>query len=180
MKVSILSTVFILAVFLISSCTNEQEKVDTEPLNIPANTPKLTLSANLGGRSPLDTTNTIYIATTLYNPSVDTIRFLSMTCSYEDFFLADSGSFKIAPFNICYSNVPAVIALPPGRKVDHYITIRPVTNQKDLRGQRIKIGMYYVSSIDWSNCFDLYQKRFHAPIIWSNELNLERLYSIIY
>lgn len=56
---------------------------------------ELELTAALGGIIYLDTTSTIHIATTLFNPTKDTLNFVTMTCSYEDLFLTDTSIFKV-------------------------------------------------------------------------------------
>ena len=134
----------------------------------------------------METSPPIYIATTIYNPTDDTIRFLTMTCSYEDFFLTDTADFKVQQDNLCYSNYPTFITLPPKSKTDRYITVRSAKTNftpADYVKYKIKIGMYLITwtkNLKYRDQHDLYENRQKAEIIWSNDLELNKLYREIY
>src|SRR5213595_306018 len=75
----------------------------------PSKSDSLQLFAYLGGVGLfLDTINVIHIVATLYNPTKDTMRFGSMTCSYEDFFTIDNDDYSIQSRYDCFSNYPNV------------------------------------------------------------------------
>ncbi len=142
------------------------------------------MTASLGGAgSFLDTIGVIHIATTLYNPTADTVRFVSMTCSYEDFFTTSTNSFKIQSRYDCYSNYPTVITIPPKAKTDRYIMITRTKKGMNVDTITLKVGMYYLPYKMGDN-FDAiikqYDERQKADILWSNELDLKRLHKINY
>jgi hypothetical protein len=97
---------------------------------VPKTAPALQLSAWLGGITYLDTVPTIHIATTLTNPTADTLHFISMSCSYEDMFVTNTPNYKVTSRHDCYKNYPEVIALPPHAKLDQFIIIRPTKKSK--------------------------------------------------
>ena len=70
----------VFVIILNSSCLSDSSKT----LN---NSSKITLTAALGGMTYLDTNKIVHISTIISNLTEDTIRFMSMSCSYEDFFL---------------------------------------------------------------------------------------------
>jgi len=157
------------------SCQSQDKKQN--------NKPSLELSANLGGIIYLDTTSTIHIATTLYNPTSDTVNFVTMTCSYEDFFLTDTSIFKVQSRYDCYSNVPAVMSIAPNSKLDQFIMVRPTGKDIKIIDNKLRIGMYIMTPKK-ENGFDeiikQYENRQSAKILWSNELDLNRLYRRLY
>lgn len=147
----------------------------------PKKGPTLELTASLGGTgSFLDTIGVIYISTTLFNPTNDTVKFISMTCSYEDMFTTNTDTFKIQSRYDCYSNYPTVVTLPPNAKTDRYIMITRTHKGRSIDTSTLKVGMYYLPYQKDANSDDiinLYDHRKNAAIIWSDELDLKRLYN---
>jgi hypothetical protein len=142
----------------------------------------LELTASLGGIEYLDTTRTIFIATTLYNPTADTIKFVSMSCSFEDFFVTDNPGFKVRP-SVCDKNAPTVEILPPQKKTDRYIMINPVNKESKISDSKIKIGMYFNAvpkNWNFDDIINLYNNREKGKILWSSELDLKKLYRTVY
>lgn len=141
------------------------------------------LSAKLGGIIYLDTTPRIHIATTLHNLTDDTLRFVSMTCSYEDMFLTDTSAFKVQSRNDCFSNFPMVKTLPPRSKLDQFIIVRPVTKEVKTIDNKIRIGMYYLmpeEEKDFDGIVKQYLNRQQGTVLWSEKLDLKRLYRKTY
>lgn len=137
----------------------------------------LVLTASPGGISYSDSAPTIHIATTLYNPTNDTLSCVSMSCSYEDFFLTNNTALPVQSRYACYSNVPMVLHIPPGEKIDHYILLRWVNQADTLLKQKIKVGMYVQEpqkDSGFSGIIQQYEHRKEAPVLWSNEIDLER------
>jgi hypothetical protein len=140
---------------------------------------ELELTAKLGGIIYLDTTSTFHIATTLYNPTNDTIDFVTMTCSYEDLFITDTSIFKVQSRYDCFSNYPEVISMPPKSKLDQFIMVRPTSKDLKLIEHTLKIGMYLMIPNEkngFKGIINQYENRQKANILWSNELDLKRLY----
>ncbi|MBL7724168.1 MAG: hypothetical protein JNK27_08455 [Chitinophagaceae bacterium] len=144
---------------------------------------KLELSAFPGGIKYLDTTQTIHIGTTLFNPTDDTLSFVTMTCSYEDLFLTDTSIFKIQSRYDCFSNSPTVTSIPPKGKLDQFIMVKPINKDIKIGDQKLKIGMYLLTpkiEDGFQGIVRQYEQRQSAKIIWSNELDMKRLYRNIY
>jgi hypothetical protein len=130
----------------------------TTPATITHKTKEtLILTASLGGIKYLEKSPPVCIATTIFNPTDDTIRFLTMTCSYDDFFLTDTAEFKVQSYNFCYSNVPIFITLPPKSKTDRFIMVKsdnPNFTPNDYVKYKIKIGMYVIT---WNKNLCIYR-----------------------
>lgn len=143
----------------------------------------LELTARLGGIIYLDTASIFHVATTLSNPTKDTLSFVTMTCSYEDLFLTDTSLFKVQSRYDCFRNVPTVKSIPPYSKIDQFILIKPTNKDIILGNHKLKIGVYLMKP-NIKNGFDgiikQYENRNAANILWSNELDLKRLYREIY
>ena len=167
--------IFLLAVTFFLSC-HSQDKTE----NVKK---ELELTATLGGIIYLDTTSTIHIATTLFNPTKDTLSFVTMSCSYEDLFLTDTSIFKVQSRYDCYSNYPTVTNIPPGEKLDQFIMVKPTTKDTKIIDNKLRIGMYLLMPKK-ENGFDgiikQYENRQKAKVVWSNELDLKRLYRRLY
>jgi hypothetical protein len=144
----------------------------------------LQLTASLGGIGSLhDTIGVIYISTTLHNLTNDTVRFISMSCSYEDFFTTNTDLFKVQSRYDCYSNYPIVIILPPKSRTDRYIIITAPQKGKKVDIDKLKIGMhsFFVErEITTAEITNLYEHRQDAGIVWTDELDLKRLNKINY
>jgi hypothetical protein len=144
---------------------------------------ELELTATLGGIIYLDTTSTIHIATTLLNPTKDTLSFVTMTCSYEDLFLTDTSIFKVQSRYDCFNNYPTVMSIPPGEKLDQFIMVKPTTKDTKIIDNKLRIGMYLLTPKK-ENGFDgiikQYESRQNGKVIWSNKLDLKRLYRRLY
>ena len=161
------------------SCNHYKTKAD-----IHSKSDSLQLFAYIGGVGTfLDTINVIHIVATIYNPTKDTVRFGSMTCSYEDFFTVDNDVYSIQSRYDCYSNFPNVISLPPNSKTDRFIMIKYNKSDTSSKREKFRIGMFYLkyyenATLDSATKF--YQNRFQQKAIWSNELNINRMYKIVY
>ena len=173
----ILLTGFLAAMLCCIFCNSKKQK----PLQ-PS--PQLTLTASLGGTgSFLDTIGIYYIGTTLYNPGEDTIEFVTMTCSYEDMFTVNTDSFKVQSRYDCFSNYPIVIALAPKQRTDRYIMITRVGKRSYYDTSKLKVGMYLQVPKKGDNFDSIiykYEHRQQGEVIWSNELDLKRLYKKSY
>jgi hypothetical protein len=165
----------LLALTVIYSCHSKDKTQNVKK--------ELELTAALGGIIYLDTTSTLHIATTLFNPTKDTLSFVTMTCSYEDLFLTDTSIFKVQSRYDCFSNYPIVTNIPPGEKLDQFIMVKPTTKDTKIIENKLRIGMYLLTPKK-ENGFDgiikQYENRQNAKIIWSNELDLKRLYRRLY
>jgi hypothetical protein len=165
-QLSILCTLLI----LVSCSTANSQYKEAQPQS------SLELTAVLGGYGFfMDTLPVNHVSVTLFNTSTDTLKIVSMTCSYEDMFTTNSDSCKVQSRLDCFSNYPTLITLPPKSRTDRFLMVnRKMTPQVN----NLKIGMYYVlleNGVESKNISELYEQRKQADIIWSNELDLRRL-----
>lgn len=170
---------FLLLVLLaecMSSCHSDGQK--------PASPKAIEISAAIGGSGLFfDSIPVIHVAVTLYNPSADTLWYLTMTCSYEQMFTTSDSGYQVQSRWDCYSNYPIISALPPGTRTDRYIMIRKKNLADTSALPWLKIGMYNppVDSIkNAQGLIEKYEKRSAGPVTWSNELDLQRLYRKVY
>jgi hypothetical protein len=111
-----------------------------------------------------DTSIYINVVVEIANPTVDTIVFSSMTCSYEDYFIMEENTvFKIQNSNDCFTNAPCSIQLPPKTKTNRYLVLKLLIPEKQLPNQLLKIGMKH-----------------NDKILWSNVLNTDQLFKHVY
>jgi hypothetical protein len=147
-------------------------------------TNKLELTASLGGISSMfDSIQTIYIKTTLSNPTNDTLNFISMICSYEDMFLTNNSSFYIEPGNDCFLNGYAIINIPPKSKLDQFILVKPNNKNINIRTSEFKIGFHYVPFKKEDSLYKItaiYDRHKNESILWSDTIKCARLFRDAY
>ena len=173
-------TVFLLNVLAVFMCHNACYSQNEETNKAKT----LELTASLGGSGRfLDSIEVIYVATTLYNPTDDTLNFVSMSCSYEDLFTTNTDTFNVQCRYDCYGNYPIVVALPPKTKTDRYIMVTRTIKGKNAEAMTFRVGLYFLEykyGETYKNIILSYNSRQDAPVIWSNELELKRLYKTNY
>jgi hypothetical protein len=174
-KTVIYITLLLTGFIWLNGCNSKDRK---QPIKMA-----LELTAHLGGVIYLDTTPTIHVSTTLFNPTSDTMSFVTMTCSYEDMFLTDTTSFEIQSRHDCFKNVPTAFQIPPNSKIDQFVMVKPVLKETQANDSKIRIGMYYLApktEHDFRGIIQLYEDRKKAKVIWSNEVDLRRLDRKVY
>ena len=154
---------------LLFSCRN------IKPIYLDDRQNGLMLTAALGGVEP-DTNVTVYIVVTIYNPTTDTIVFTSMKCSFWDFFVTDTSAFEVQSGKVpCFLNGFDFIKLPPGKRTERYISLRPEKWSLIKGVKKLKIGMYLLkpkANQTYSDLINLFNNKKQAELIWSNELDL--------
>jgi hypothetical protein len=103
---------------------------------------------------------------TLTNNSNDTLKYLTMSASWWDFYTLDNKNFALAAdyWNV-FKNGIVVRVLPPHQSVTIAITI--VTYKNYYRGQKLRIAM----SLQKAEAY-IIQKPKTANMIWSNEVSI--------
>ena len=77
----------------------------------------------------VDSIRSINITADVYNPTDDTVRYVSMMCSYDQLFITDTTKYRIH-FNICFANGPVIESVPPKSKRGRTIRITPADTTK--------------------------------------------------
>ena len=73
--------------------------------------------------------------------------------------------------------------IPPREKLDQFIMVKPTSKDIKIIDNKLQIGMYLLTPKK-ENGFDgiikQYEHRQNAKIIWSNKIDLKRLYRRLY
>jgi len=102
---------------------------------------------------------------TVHNDSNDTLRYCSMTCSWQAFYRIDNDAFEILS-TACTKNIPTMITVLPYST--HTTNIAFILNRDNQTNNPFfKVGL----NINTSGSFFLYQEELYRyNIIWSNEI----------
>jgi hypothetical protein len=100
----------------------------------------MTHTVSLGGLYTCDTTQYVFIKSSLSNNSEDTLLCFSMTCSGDDAYKIESKDLSIEK-NICFSNVPMLIKVAPHKSFDYFL--RLLTTQKNINFRDVNFRLGY-------------------------------------
>lgn len=112
------------------------------------------------------------IPTTFTNNSKDTLRYYSMSCSWQDFYSVDNKKLKIEIAE-CDKNVPTILTLAP--KQSKTVEIRLLISQTIYASEiKFKIGFNLMKVSKTQKPFDFDFKKEHKKenIIWSNLITM--------
>lgn len=119
-----------------------------------------------------DKTTYWVIPTILANNSKDTLKYFSMSCSWQDFYSVDNRKLQIEP-SLCDKNVPAILTLAPGQK--KAVEIRLIISQTmDAPEIRFKIG-FNLMQVDKAQTlfdYDYKEEQKKKNVIWSNVISM--------
>jgi hypothetical protein len=108
----------------------------------------------------------------LYNLSNDTLRYLTMTCSWDDFFSFDNKKLLILGWP-CDSNFPISKTLLPHKSIVYNIPIILTGNYLRREKFRISMGLFIVNKKSMNFINDLpISDRKTKNLIWSNEVSI--------
>jgi hypothetical protein len=106
--------------------------------------------------------------TTLTNNTKDTLKYYSMSCSWQDFYSVDSKELQVDGQD-CDKNIPIILTLAPGESKT--VEIRLLMDQTIYASEiKFKIGfnLMKVSSTQKEFDFDFNEQQKKKNIIWSN------------
>lgn len=107
----------------------------------------------------------------LFNNTNDTLRYLSMTCSYQQFYLLDSKMLKWDEWN-CNKNIPVTLSLAPHMRSSVELKFMFVNSYK--LPIKYRVGMELVKDEKNNSINLLLHKKVDSIIIWSNTLKWNR------
>jgi len=110
--------------------------------------------------------------TTLTNNTKDTLKYFSMSCSWQDFYSVDNNKLQIEG-TLCDKNIPEILILAPGQSKT--VEIRLLINQTmDTSEVKFKIGfnLMKVSSTQKTFDFDYKEESKKKNVIWSNIISM--------
>jgi hypothetical protein len=162
--------IFLLSTGLLTNCASPENETTV-------NSNAAVLTAQVGGATYSGPDNVVHISTTITNLSLDTIRFRSMSCSYEDFFIVgENAGYSVLSRYDCYSNGPVTIVLPPNTQTKRFIMISTTNKPKKDHDRKLRIGMQYISPEESEGKSSFYANRFQlGTTLWSNEIDLSEL-----
>ena len=110
--------------------------------------------------------------TTLTNKTSDTLRYFSMSCSWQDFYSVDNNKLQVEG-TPCDKNIPKILTLGPGQS--RTVEIRLLISQTmDASEIKFKIGLNLMkaSSTQKTFDFDFKEENKKKNIIWSNIISM--------
>ena len=104
--------------------------------------------------------------TTLTNNTKDTLRYYSMSCSWQDFYSVDKKELQVDGQE-CDKNTPTILTLALGESKT--VEIRLLMNQTiDASEIKFKIGFNLMKVSNTQKEFDFNEQQKKKNIIWSN------------
>jgi hypothetical protein len=108
------------------------------------------------------------IPATLTNHSKDTLKYFSMSCSWQDFYLVDNKKLQIETA-LCDKNIPIILTLAPKqyRTVEIRLLISQTANTSEIK---FKIGFNLIKASNTKKIFDfdIKEEQKKENVIWSN------------
>jgi len=116
--------------------------------------------------------NFCIIPATLTNKTKNTLRYFSMSCSWQDFYMSDNDNVQIEGAR-CDKNIPIIITLAPGqaRTVEVRLLIRQ-TIYAYIISFKIAFNLVKVSNNQKSVDFYIKEKQKKKNVIWSNIISM--------
>ena len=105
---------------------------------------------------------------TLTNNTKDTLKYYSMSCSWQDFYSVDNNTLEVKREG-CDKNIPTILKLAPGksRTVNIKLLIKSSINTSKIKF-KIGFNLMKVSSNQRELDFDFKEREKKKNIIWSN------------
>ncbi|HTB99729.1 MAG TPA: hypothetical protein VK705_03510 [Ferruginibacter sp.] len=112
----------------------------------------------------------INVQTTITNNSSDTLRYLSMSCSWANYYVIDSRAFHL-PTSECDKDTALLIQVAPHKRQETMLRLISLLNTKQLHSVKFKIGFKFVQACDTDKASK--ELRRSKNTIWSNSLMLK-------
>jgi hypothetical protein len=116
----------------------------------------------------------------LSNQSVDTLKYINMSCSWIDVFTSNMDNVKLLPSTLmeeCWKNGPGIYKVVPHQQAIFYIPVYFLTDtgkSEPFTSKAFKIGMSLYKYIEGRqlpvDVRQLIRKRETENVIWSNEI----------
>jgi hypothetical protein len=104
----------------------------------------------------------------LTNNTADTLKYLSMTCSYEEFYLLKSKTLRLAGYE-CDKNVPKTVTIPPHKSDSVGLKFKvPGDGKQPIK---YKVGLMLVKNEGDNLLKLLYHKPMKHITVWSDEVS---------
>lgn len=110
--------------------------------------------------------------TTLTNNTKDTLRYFSMSCSWQDFYSVDNNKLQIEGA-LCDKNAPTILTLAPGQTRTTVVRLL-ISQTMDAPDIKFKIGFNLMKVSKGQKLFDYDHKEEQKKknVIWSNVISM--------
>jgi len=120
----------------------------------------------------------MYVKTIITNNSSDTLSYLTMSCSWEEFYIIDSKELSL-PMKSCDENGLTLMQIPPHKTIEKLLLLRSSKNKNQLHNTKFKIGFKFYK-VNYNNIKNMnsypdiytYFTKKNEIILWSNTLEL--------
>jgi hypothetical protein len=130
-----------------------------------------TLSIRKGAFTKQGSQNIWIIPTTLTNLSKDTLKYFSLRCSWQDFYLVDNEKLFVLK-SICDKNTPFVLKLAPGKSTTTELKLL-ITPTMDTTIVPFKVGFNIIRANMPASEFKMKELLFRENVIWSNVITIK-------
>ena len=130
--------------------------------------PKLSSTAIISGRD----SNKIYLKVTLSNNTLDTVKYVTWDCSWQDSYSIDNDKWRIY-VNLCYKNGHETISIPPYQSDTKTLELKRVIGYTKSKSSDFKIGFHFVPPPDQLKNIPikLEKLKLNDLTIWSNTVS---------
>ena len=115
------------------------------------------------------------VSTTVTNNSNETLKYLSMSCSWQEFYYVDNNKMSI-DVGVCTKNGPIIVNLAPNESVNKEIKLQIKQDNGGFNKIKFKIGMNLLQVKNENTTSQLYDEflkdKFMKNIIWSNSIEM--------
>jgi hypothetical protein len=122
--------------------------------------------------------NYLKVPVTLTNASEITLRYLSMSCSWQDIYIIDNANLKIFGPSTCYTNFQVILSIMPHQYIERDIIIE-VPKKASLAvafkiGMKLQMELEKVYSIDAKTNQPFFFTPVRQSMIWSNYVMISK------
>ena len=110
--------------------------------------------------------------TTLTNNTKNTLKYFSMSCSWQDFYSVDNNKLEIEG-TPCDKNIPTILTLAPGQSktVEIRLLISQTMDASEIKF-RIGFNLMKLSKTQKVYAFDIKEEQKKKNVIWSNIISM--------
>jgi hypothetical protein len=109
----------------------------------------------------------ITVKTAVTNNSSDTLRYLSMSCSWANYYVIDQRAIHL-PTPQCDRDTALLIMIPPHKQREVVLGLISLLTAKQLHNAKFRVGFKFVQACDTDKAFKELRKS--KNVIWSNSL----------
>jgi hypothetical protein len=112
----------------------------------------------------------IFIKTTIANNSSDTLRYLSMSCSWANYYVIDERAIHLPTFQ-CDKDTALLITVKPHQKEEKILRVISLLPVKQLHNLKFRVGFKFVQACDTDRASK--ELRRSKNTLWSNSLTIK-------